>query len=278
MTLAACEMTPADAALSRSTAGLASLHEAAAHARHGGDWTGAACAYRAILAADPSEVALQVQLGHALKESGDFDGAEYAYRTYLAAAADDPDIRLQLGHLERVRGNFEQARAWYENAVGLAAEASPVSVEARRGLEAVEHAGLDERRRDALALTDAGRFAEARVLLESLVDGDGQEELSGILGNTAKELGDLDAAAVYYARFEAFAEGRDECQRATAALQLGHLAKIRRNYLEAIFQFDAAKALIHTRTDAEGMIAEAEREIALCLQQITGAVMLWPVR
>ncbi|MEM6973282.1 MAG: tetratricopeptide repeat protein [Pseudomonadota bacterium] len=267
------------AAILEPVAGTAeTLQARAAAAAHAGDWQKAANLYRNLLEQEPERAELQVQLGHALKESGDLEGAEAAYHAFLRTAPEDADIHLQLGHLARVRGDRMSARAWYQAASARSGADDTVAEDARREIEAIDRALLEERRRAALALTDTGDFAAAHAALSTLVEGDGCTDLTGILGNMAKELGRLEEAAAHYARFAAWAAGQAPRVRAVAALQLGHLAKIRRDHVGAITHFTAACDALwdqDTDTDTAALMAEIERETALCLGQITGALALW---
>jgi hypothetical protein len=87
-------------------------------ARDAADWNTAATAYQEGLLHQPSNAAIWVQLGHALKESGRHLSAEQAYRTALALKPEE-DTYLQLGHVLRLMGRSQEAAASYQAARSL---------------------------------------------------------------------------------------------------------------------------------------------------------------
>lgn len=82
-------------------------------ARDAHQWDLAADFYRKALDRDPSNAAIWVQYGHALKQSGDFAGAESAYRAAILRDPSAADPYLHLGHVLKLGGEEEQARAAY---------------------------------------------------------------------------------------------------------------------------------------------------------------------
>ncbi|MBR0658861.1 glycosyltransferase family 4 protein [Neoroseomonas oryzicola] len=96
-------------------------------------WDAAILAYRAHLAAEPSDWRAQVQLGHCLKESGDPAEALVAYRAAEALAPGHADIHLQIGHALKLTG--DAAQAW--RAYARALEIDPTHEEAAREASAL---------------------------------------------------------------------------------------------------------------------------------------------
>lgn len=257
---------PVDTLVGRVTAGNA--------ARDRGDWTEAVVHYKAAVALSPRGDGIVVQLGHCLKESGQHDEAEACYRSFLDLHPDDADIHLQLGHLFLLQERAELAQTWYQKAKGLAAAGSSIADNASRGLENCAQAPLRARRKAALALTDARRFREAHRRLTVLVDDEGCEDLTGVLGNVCKEMGLFAEADLYYGRYEATASRQGPNEMFDAALQKGHLAKVRRDYSGAIGHFLRAKVLIATATRPSGSLYDLEAEMRACLGEITKAIEL----
>jgi tetratricopeptide (TPR) repeat protein len=89
-------------------------------ARDRRDWAAAEQGYRAYLAAEPTDAAIWVQLGHALKEQGLLAEAECAYGQAALLAPGEADTQLQLGHLHKMAGRRPQALAAYAEALRLA--------------------------------------------------------------------------------------------------------------------------------------------------------------
>lgn len=238
------------------------------------DWNTAAEHYQAALATKPESVGIAVQLGHALKESGRYDHAEERYRAFLAENPLDADIHLQMGHLFLRQERGEDARKWYDKAETLAPPGSTIAADAKRGRDACDRAPLFAVRRRALALTDHGRFEDAYEALSALIVREGFDDLTGVLGNVCKELGRFSEAEEWYACYEASArEWRPELLL-DAAVQQGHLAKVRRRYEEAIGHFARARMLVASTTKPCCSIEELEIEVRVCLGQITKAIEL----
>lgn len=85
-----------------------------------GDWSEAALSFKKHLARNPSDFAILVQLGHALKETGDYAGAAAAYSKAAAIDPSDWDLALNRGHLAKIRGFIPEALAYYSFAAVLA--------------------------------------------------------------------------------------------------------------------------------------------------------------
>lgn len=85
--------------LIRGRGRLKQLRAAGDHARDSKDWIRAVEKYRDFLASVPSDAAIWVQYGHALKEIGSFTDAEAAYTTAARLDPNDVDVRLHLAHL-----------------------------------------------------------------------------------------------------------------------------------------------------------------------------------
>lgn len=243
-------------------------------ARDARDWGAATDHYRRALELRPSALGIAVQLGHALKENGRYGEAEACYRSYLAENPADPDIYLQLGHLFNRQGQSENAKQWYEQAIARAPADSAIAVDAQRGVEDCGNAPSAAIRLRALQLTDRGRFDDAHALLVELVDRQGHEELTGILGNVCKETGRFAAATDYYRRYAAFARKRRPNLVVDAEVQQGHFAKARRQYNRALQHFAHAKAMATSGSETDVQPGELESEIRICLAQITKAIEL----
>jgi len=93
------------------------------------DWRTAARLYGLVIEANPSSLAMQVQLGHALKELGDLDRAGLHYSAVLEQTPTDDDLHLQIGHLEKLKGNRQEAAAYYRKAAELNPDNSDAMVE-----------------------------------------------------------------------------------------------------------------------------------------------------
>jgi glycosyltransferase involved in cell wall biosynthesis len=78
-------------------------------ARDRGDYQEAAAKYRLHLLLAPGDVAIWVQLGHALKEDGHTPDAIAAYQEASVISPDDADIRLHLGHCYKLVGDMASA-------------------------------------------------------------------------------------------------------------------------------------------------------------------------
>lgn len=87
-------------------------------ARDAMQWADAARLYDSALKVRPSNSAIWVQYGHAVKESGDYDGAE---RAYLRAIEIEPlaDTYLQLGHLYKLSKRTQLAEENYLKALDV---------------------------------------------------------------------------------------------------------------------------------------------------------------
>lgn len=248
------------------------LVEQADHARDTRQWQEAALLYKRAVKAHPGDVGLRVQLGHMLKESGAFNEAFEQYRVALDKAPSDADLHLQLGHLFTRQGEGEKAQPWYAKALDLAAEDSSVAQDARRALDELDDLPSYQKRMAALDLVDAQRFSEARLLLQNLVEHEGRNELTGILANVCKELGDFKDAERFYARYEATAVDADT--RFDAALQQGHFAKVRQDFTVAIKYFSEAKRL-HPEISRQNItLMEIESELCIVLGRITSKITL----
>lgn len=97
----------------RSRAKATSLRTQGDRARDAHDWTNAAAFYRAHLASQPRDAAINVQLGHVLKEAGSFDAALAAYQAAQLRMPHDADLMLSIGHLYKVMGKPKDALTFY---------------------------------------------------------------------------------------------------------------------------------------------------------------------
>jgi len=91
----------------------------------GGDYTGAAAAYRARLAAYPEDRDARYGLARALAFSGDHPGAEREYRAILAADPKDAEARLGLADVLAWQKKYQEA----EEALNPLATERPDDVE-----------------------------------------------------------------------------------------------------------------------------------------------------
>jgi GT2 family glycosyltransferase len=88
-------------------------------ARDAQHWPLAAQHYRRALAHNPSDDAVWVQYGHALKETGRLPEAEASYRRALNRDPVVADTHLQLGHALKLQGRTAAAQAAYLRAFAL---------------------------------------------------------------------------------------------------------------------------------------------------------------
>lgn len=88
------------------------LRQARRHAR-ARRWSAAARRYRRMLARDPHDPRLLVQLGHALREQGDATQAIAAYRQALIGGPRQPETYLHLGHALKVLDRRDAALQAY---------------------------------------------------------------------------------------------------------------------------------------------------------------------
>lgn len=243
-------------------------------ARDCGQWSDAARLYEEALELRPKASWVAVQMGHALKENGEHAAAQDAYHQFLTEYPQNADIHLQLGHLCMRRERFEEASAWYQRALDLAGDGSSTADDARRGIADANAGPLLQRRRSALAFTDYRRFAEAQEVLVTLIERDGCEDLTGIMGNVAKELGRIDEAKTYYARYYTHAQTAGDNERFDAELQMGHLAKLERDYNVALSHFASADRLFDAARQPSCSRQALDAEIRTCLAQITTSISL----
>lgn len=246
--------------------------EQADQARDACQWQEAALLYKHAIEAHPSDVGLRVQLGHMLKECGAFIEAFGQYQFALEKAPCDADLHLQLGHLFMRQGKGETAQPWYAKALDLATEDSSVAQDARRALDELDDLPSHQKRMAVLELVNAQRFFEARLLLQDLVEHEGRNELTGVLANVCKELGDFKDAERFYARYEATAADADT--RFDAALQQGHFAKVRQDFPMAIKYFSEAKRLYIEANRQNEILLEIESELRMALKQVTSRISL----
>lgn len=210
-------------------------------ARDRHDWAVAARDYAAAIDAGAASIALNVQLGHALKELGDYAAAEAAYRRFLESRPNDADINLQLGHLYNRQGDLTQASAWYEIALQLAPSDGDIAGHAARARQRLERADVETKRARAMALVDARAWHQARFLLNELVTIDGEDDMIGIFANVTKETGDFAEAQRLYGLYEAYARAKAPDLVADVELQLGHLHRVMRDETKALCHYIRAR-------------------------------------
>lgn len=110
-------------------------------ARDRRDWPAAEQAYRKVLARDPRNARIWVQLGHALKEQGARVQALAAYREADQVAPEQPDTLHQIGRMLHALGQSADALAYYDCVLELDPSLGDAIREA-----AVVRAGLGYRR------------------------------------------------------------------------------------------------------------------------------------
>ena len=107
--------------------GIPALRASGDLARDAQRWAEAVLAYQAYLKRVPTDSAIWVQLGHALKELGDLSGGETSYRCALEQQPKDADLHLQLGHVLKLQGRQREALEAYRRSFTL----KPLRVAAR---------------------------------------------------------------------------------------------------------------------------------------------------
>ena len=135
-------------------------------ARDARDWGTAAQAYSDYLARNPSDWAIWVQCGHALRESGNMGGAERAYRRATDIDGNQADPLFQLGALMKRLGRREEAIDFYRRSAALGFHIA-ISELATLGISykpAVPVASLLRTLLDAQAARDLHRWTEAEKL------------------------------------------------------------------------------------------------------------------
>lgn len=83
------------------------------------DWPAAIEYYRAHLAEKPNDIAIRVQLGHALKEAGLHQDALASYQAVLRITPDDADLLLSIGHLLKLMNDPTEALAFYRKSADI---------------------------------------------------------------------------------------------------------------------------------------------------------------
>jgi tetratricopeptide (TPR) repeat protein len=227
-------------------------------ARDARDWERAIAHYESALEINPADLGIGVQLGHCLKETGRFAEAETRYLAFAGANPNDADIQLQLGQLAMRRGRVEEAGRWYQQAAKLAPAESVLAIEARRGLELCADALRAPRGPAAMAPVDRRRFADAYPKLSTPIE----------------EPGRLDGARAGHARRLTLPDGDSPDLRFDIEFQLGHVAKISRDYAEALGHYTAAQRLLPQTQQPGSTQQELEAEIKLCLGHLTSAITL----
>jgi tetratricopeptide (TPR) repeat protein len=245
------------------------LVKRADRARDCRDWVQAARDYTSAVASDAGRRDLQVQLGHALKELGDLDGAEGLYREFLRANPDDADIHLQIGHLFNKRGDLESALTFYEQAKALAPDDVDMALHARNARSSLGRIETIRKREAAFELVAARQWKTARLLLQSLITIDHEEDLIGILANVTKETGRLDEAEALYDCYLGYAtKSGNQALIADCHIQLGHLHKINAHYSIGLTHWLRAREIQRADGSYELDGSEIEREIRFCLREI----------
>ncbi len=134
-------------------------------ARDNRDWQSAVENYRKYLELRPDDVAIWVQLGHALKETRAVQEAESAYTQAVLLSPDDADAQLQLGHVLKQLDRPKRAAAAFREVMKLAPSEAIYNELRSLGFEAdaallLENAPAREH--------EHGRYFELRDLFEYL--------------------------------------------------------------------------------------------------------------
>lgn len=83
------------------------------------DWFGAVKYYKEYLARVPSDFAIWVQLGHALKESGDLTASRTAYAKARELNPSDADLLLNTARLLKIQGDIKGALELFQQSYRL---------------------------------------------------------------------------------------------------------------------------------------------------------------
>ncbi len=134
--------------------------------RDGRRWADAASSYRKHLDASPDDVAIWIQLGHALKEQGLLAEAESAYASAVSLDPNDADAQLQLGHILKQLSNPKRAAAAFRECMRLAPSQSVYHELSSLGFEAEAAALLGEIKPNT---GESARYFELRDLFEYLL-------------------------------------------------------------------------------------------------------------
>jgi tetratricopeptide (TPR) repeat protein len=232
------------------------------------DWRAAVEKYREAVALRPAAVDIQVQLGHALKESGDYSGAEQAYRAAWVARPNDAETALQLGHLFNRQGDIAAALEWYTIASCLSPENADIERHRGTAERLARHRPSVELVMRAEQAMRLRKFRVARDLLRSAIEEHGRDDIFAIYGHALKECGAFDAAAEAYARYHEHALRREPASLSDAALQRGHLEKVRGNIVGALRYYIEAK---ERKRETAGPLSTNDPvllEIATCMQTL----------
>ncbi|MFD1952439.1 glycosyltransferase [Sphingomonas arantia] len=97
----------------------ASYRKRGDRARDRRQWHRAVIAYRHYLDDRPDDVAIRIQLGHALREMGDPAASEVAYARAAEATPRDANLLICWGHLRKSVGDIEGARSLYRDSVAI---------------------------------------------------------------------------------------------------------------------------------------------------------------
>ena len=95
----------------------AGLQAAADAARSRADWAEASRLYQQLLEINPTQIEIQVQLAHSLKEAARLREAAVEYRRVAASRPRDPDPWLHLGHLLKQMGDASGANQAFREAL-----------------------------------------------------------------------------------------------------------------------------------------------------------------
>ena len=107
-------------------------------ARERRDWAAAEEFYSRHLQGEPEDVAIWVQLGHALKEQGKLRLAENAYRSAIDQQPNDADAHLQLGHALKLQEKTSEAKKAYARSMEI--EPSAAAFEELRSMGSEDQA------------------------------------------------------------------------------------------------------------------------------------------
>lgn len=128
--------------------------------------------------------------------------------------------------------------------------------------------GIDDDRRAAMRLVDAGQWSLARAALRKLVVENGQIDMIAVYANVTKEDGDFEEARSLYGQYRDYANEFNPDSLEDVDVQLGHLNKIAGDYRAALAHYIAARNRQFERAGYVDSTSPHEREIQGCINEI----------
>jgi glycosyltransferase involved in cell wall biosynthesis/Tfp pilus assembly protein PilF len=209
------------------------------------NWTDAARYYRLHLTSKPSDFAIWVQLGHALKESGQHVAALEAYSEALALNERDADLLVNMGHLLKTMGLQEEASSYYNRGAVLGESSNEDTVLARLSTPQRHKSNAPDSSPPWVTkfalLSQNNQRAISDVLL-NIVDVEGRRARR--LGDEARSLRNWPEAVRYYS-----AHLRAQPASFAIWVQLGHAFKESGNLEAALEAYERAYAINESDAD-----------------------------